>query len=133
VRRLCALRCTPRAADADKRARSQTHSPAQREAAARLAAGVAAKAARRGGLAKASADGSGARSSSCCDTHHKQLTRLLFTRQCCRLAAPAPSRTSPIEVGTAFVSAAWVGGFALAAVALQKSGRLGGGGDDASS
>ena len=39
--------------------------------------------------------------------------------------------SSPLEVGTAFVTAAWVGGFALAAVALQRSGRLGGGGGDA--
>jgi hypothetical protein len=36
---------------------------------------------------------------------------------------------SPLELGTAFVAAGWVGAFALAAAALQSSGRLGGGGD----
>jgi hypothetical protein len=34
-----------------------------------------------------------------------------------------------LEVGTAFVTAAWVAGFGMAALALQRSGRLGGGAD----
>ena len=98
-------------------------SPAQREAAARLAASLAAKTARRGGLAKAAAEGRG--------TQRTQalIGSEVLTRTDTPNAAPAPSSmSSPLEVGTAFVTAAWVGGFALAAVALQRSGRLGGGG-----
>ena len=95
-------------------------SPVQREAAARLAANLAAKSAKRGGLARAVADGLGARPAA--------LFAPQSPRSRCRRAAEPPS-TSPLELGSALVAAAWLAGFAVVASLVQRRTR---GGDDAS-
>ena len=96
--------------------------PAQREAAARFAANLAAKTAKRGGLARAVADGLGA----CSASARPPAAAPAGSHASC--AADPPS-TSPLELGSALVAAAWVAGFAVVASLVQRRTR---GGDDES-